>query len=124
MDQFAANVLQEICEHDWIKERCFHEGDNLLKANQLLEPALGRRAQNLLHTICYSQSHEFRRQSELATKDLIRNILQKLEIWTLRESLLEFKLLVELEKQQNKDRYHVNRNRFSKFKEGPTIIVI
>ncbi|CAF0769772.1 unnamed protein product, partial [Brachionus calyciflorus] len=105
LDQFASTVLQEICEHDWIKERCFHEGDNLLKTNQLLEPALGRRAQNLLHIICYPQSHELRKQNEQSsTKDFIRNILQNLDIWTLRESLLEFKLMIELEKQ--KERYY------------------
>jgi mediator of RNA polymerase II transcription subunit 12 len=101
-------VLQEICEHDWIKERCFHEGDNLLKANQLLEPALGRRAQNLLHIICYPQSHDLRKQNEQSsTKDFIRNILQNLDIWTLRESLLEFKLMIELEKQKERNTYYV-----------------
>lgn len=103
LDQFAANVLQEISEHDWVKERCFHEGDNLLKANQLLEPALGRRAQNLLHIICYPQSHDLRKQNDQSsTKDFIRNILQNLDVWTLRESLLEFKLMIELEKQKER----------------------
>jgi hypothetical protein len=105
LDQFSSNVLLEICEHDWIKERCFNEGDNLLKPNQLLEPALGRRAQNLLHIICYPHSHQLRKQNEQSsTKDFIKNILQNLNLWTLRESLLEFKLMFELEKQ--KDRYY------------------
>ena len=105
LDQFASNVLFEICEHDWIKERCFNEGDNLLKQNQLLEPALGRRAQNLLHIIFYPQSHHLRKQNEQSsTKDFIKNMLQNLDLWTLRESLLEFKLMLELEKQ--KDRYY------------------
>ena len=100
LDQFAANVLQEICEHDWIRERCFNEGDNLLKQNQLLEPALGRRAQNLLHIICYPQTHHLRKlqNEQCATKDFIKYILQTLDIWTLRESLLEFKLMIELQK--------------------------
>ena len=103
--QFAGNVLHEICEHDWIKERCFHEGDNLLKSNQLLETALGRNAQNLLHIICYPQPHELRKQNEqTSTKDFIRYILENLNIWTFRESLLEFKLMIELEKQR--DRYY------------------
>jgi len=102
LDQYASNVLQEICEHDWIKERCFNEGDNLLKTNQLLEPALGRRAQNLLHIICYPRSHHLRKQNEQSsTKDFIKNILQNLDIWTLRESLLEFKLMIELQKQKD-----------------------
>lgn len=105
LDQFASNVLQEICEHNWIKERCFNEGDNLLRPNQLLEPALERRAQNLLHIICYPRSHHLRKQNEQSsTKDFIKNILQNLDIWTLRESLLEFKLIIELPKQ--KDNYY------------------
>ena len=105
LDQFASNVLFEICEHDWIKERCFNEGDNLLKQNQLLEPALGRRAQNLLQIIFYPQSQHLRKQNEQSsTKDFIKNMLQNLDLWTLRESLLEFKLMLELEKQ--KERYH------------------
>ena len=112
LDQYASNVLQEICEHDWIKERCFNEGDNLLKTNQLLEPALGRRAQSLLHIICYPRNHHLRKQSEHAsTKDLIKLILQNLDIWTLRESLLEFKLMIELQKQ--KDSHYVRNFSFS-----------
>lgn len=102
LDQYASNVLQEICSHDWIKERCFNEGDNLLKTNQLLEPALGRRAQSLLHIICYPRNHHLRKQNEQSsTKDFIKNILQNLDIWTLRESLLEFKLMIELQKQKD-----------------------
>ncbi len=106
LDQFAMNVLHEICEHDWIKERCYREGDNLLRPNQLLEPALNRRAQNLLHIICYPQNHYMRKHNEhsSSTKDFIRNILQNLNIWNLRESILEFKLMIELEKQ--KERYY------------------
>ena len=105
LDQYSASVLVEICEHDWVKERCFNEGENLLKANQLLEPALGRRAQNLLHIICYPRSaNHIRKQSEQSsTKDFIKSLLTNLDLWTLRESLLEFKLMFELEKQ--KDRY-------------------
>ncbi len=105
LDQFASSVLQEICEHNWIKERCFNEGDNLLKQNQLLEPALGRRAQSLLHIICYPRAHHLRKQNEQSsTKDFIKNILQSLDIWTLRESLLELKLMIELQTQ--KDNYY------------------
>lgn len=105
LDQFASNVLQEICEHDWIKERCFKAGDILLNPTQLLEPTLGRRAQTLLHIICYPRTHHLRRQNEQAsTKDFIKNILQNLDIWTLRESLLEFKVRIELQKQ--KDSYY------------------
>jgi mediator of RNA polymerase II transcription subunit 12 len=110
LDQYASNVLQEICEHDWIKERCFNEGDNLLKTNQLLEPALGRRAQSLLHIICYPRNHHLRKQNEQSsTKDFIKTILQNLDIWTLRESLLEFKLMIELQKQ--KDNHYVRNFR-------------
>lgn len=113
MDQFAGAVLQEICEHDWIKERCFREGDNLLKPNQLLEPALQRKSQNLLHIICYPPNHEIRRQTEQScTKDFIIKLLQKLDIWTLRESLIEFKLMVELDKQKD-HRITVNFNNFA-----------
>lgn len=102
IEQYASNVLHEICEHDWIRERCFNEGDNLLKVNQLLEPALGRRAQILLHIIFYPRNHYLRKQNEqTSTKDFIKIILQNLDIWTLRESLLEFKLMIELQKQKD-----------------------
>lgn len=102
IEQFASSVLHEICEHDWIRERCFNEGDNLLKVNQLLEPALGRRAQILLHIIFYPRNHYLRKQNEqTSTKDFIKIILQNLDIWTLRESLLEFKLMIELQKQKD-----------------------
>jgi hypothetical protein len=108
LDQFALSVLQEICEYGSVRERCYHEGDNLLKTNQLLEPALGRKAQNLLHIICYPAQHYLRKQTEQSsTKDFIRNILNDLDIWNLRESLLEFKLMIELEKQKTQERYYV-----------------
>lgn len=98
----AGAVLQEIGEHSWIKERCLHEGDTMLKSNQLLEPALNRKAQNLLHIIFYPPTHEFRRQTEQScTKDFIIKLFQKLDIWTLRESLIEFKLMLELERQKD-----------------------
>ncbi len=106
LDQFASHVLFEVREHDWIKERCLNEGDNLLKANQLLEPTLGRRAQNLLHIIFYPPTHHLRKQNEPSAKDFIKNILENLDLWSLRESLLEFKLMFELEKQKD-NRYHV-----------------
>ncbi len=106
LDQYALNVLYEICEHDWIKERCFYEGDNLLKPNQLLESALNRKAQNLLHIICYPKAYHLRKQQEQASnKDFTKNILQNLDLWNLRESLLEFKLMIELEKQKE-NRYY------------------
>ena len=72
LEQFASNVLQEICDYDWIKERCFSEGDNLLRTNQLLESAIGRKAQNLFHIIAYPRSHYLRKQNEQSsTKDFI-----------------------------------------------------
>jgi hypothetical protein len=72
LDQYASNVLQEIC------------------------------AQNLLHIICYPRNHHLRKQNEQSsTKDFFKNILQNLDIWTLRESLLEFKLMIELQKQKD-----------------------
>ena len=50
-------------------------------------------------------SHHSRKQNEQSsTKDFIKSMLQNLDLWTLRESLLEFKLMFELEKQ--KERYH------------------
>lgn len=75
LDQFASNVLQEICEHNWIKERCFNEGGKLLNQNQLLEPALGRRAQNLLHIICYPRSHHLRKQNEQSSTKVLTILL-------------------------------------------------
>ena len=109
LDQFALSLLQEICENDWIKERCYHEGDSLLKTNQLLEAALGRKAQNLLHIICYPPTHYIRKMNEqAATKDFIRIILQNLDIWNLREALLEFKLMIELERQKEQPRLYVS----------------
>jgi hypothetical protein len=50
-------------------------------------------------------SHHSRKQNEQSsTKDFIKSMLQNLDLWTLRESLLEFKLMYELEKQ--KEKYH------------------
>ena len=63
-------------------------------------------AQNLLQIIFYPHmSHHSRKQNEQSsTKDFIKSMLQNLDLWTLRESLLEFKLMYELEKQ--KEKYH------------------
>lgn len=125
IDQIGWRVLQEICDHDWVKERCHHEGDNLLKPNLLLEPALGRKAQNLLHVIYYPPTHYMRtKQNELsAAKDFVLFILQNLNIWNMRESLLELKLLTELEKSQPNSKLQTERMTVSFIKNNLSIHV-
>jgi mediator of RNA polymerase II transcription subunit 12 len=107
INQFAGLVLQEICSQDWIKERCLKEGENLLKPVHLLESAL-LKPQTLLRIICYPENHHLRNINDqiTSTKDVIRNILQNLDIWTLRESLLELKLMIETQK--SKDCHYVS----------------
>lgn len=101
--QLASVVLQEICAQDWIKERCLKEGDNLLMPNHLCEAALGKGPQKLWRIICYPENHQLRNINDqvMSTKDVIRNILQNLDIWSLRESLLEFKLMIEMQKSKD-----------------------
>ena len=107
INQFAGLVLQEICSQDWIKERCLKEGENLLKPVHLLESAL-QKPQTLLRIICYPENHHLRNINDqiTSTKDVIRNVLQNLDIWTLRESLLELKLMIETHK--SKDCHYVS----------------
>lgn len=101
--QLASVVLQEICAQDWIKERCLKEGDNLLAPNHLCEAALGKGPQKLWRIICYPENHQLRNINDqvMSTKDVIRNILQNLDIWSLRESLLELKLMIEMQKSKD-----------------------
>jgi predicted transcriptional regulator with HTH domain len=53
-----------------------------------------------LRIICYPENHHLSNISDQirSTKDDIRNILQNLDKWTLRESLLELKLTIVTQK--------------------------
>lgn len=99
LNQFASIVLQEICSQNWIKERCLKAGDDLLKQNHLCEAALGKGPQKLWRIICYPEYHQLRNINDqcMSTKEIIRNILLNLDMWTLRESLMEFKLMIEMQ---------------------------
>ncbi len=116
MSLVAANVLQDICSHNWIKERCLKQSKNILDPIYLLESAL-LKPQTLLRIICYPENHHLRNINEqvTSTKDVIRHILQCLDIWTLRESLLELRLMIEI--QESKDCHYVSKFQHSKRKK-------
>ncbi|KAG1673141.1 Mediator of RNA polymerase II transcription subunit 12-like protein [Nymphon striatum] len=101
LSEFAKHALLQICNQDWIYERCLKDPDILCTQEMLLDPMLSnRQAQQLLQLICHpgcSLNSEVRSDdsSTLTSecKQHVIRILQNLDQWTLRVSWLELLLM-------------------------------
>ncbi|GAB6019774.1 hypothetical protein CHUAL_001322 [Chamberlinius hualienensis] len=94
LSDFAKHVLKQICNQDWVRERCLKDPEILCTDGYLVDSRLtNKQAQQLLQLICHPQSAASLCDIASDSKQMITNILQKLDQWTLRVSWLELQLM-------------------------------
>ncbi|CAF0940583.1 unnamed protein product [Rotaria sordida] len=94
----SMRVLKICCDQDWIQERCLKESDTLCNQTNLCDKLLDDgQAQQLLRFICYKSTSELTKVSfDKGPKPIISSLLQNLNQWTLRATILELKLMIKI----------------------------
>ena len=94
----SMRVLKLCCDQDWIQERCLKESDTLCNQTNLCDKLLDDgQAQQLLRFICYKSTSDLTRVSfDKGPKPIISSLLQNLNQWTLRATILELKLMIKI----------------------------
>ncbi|CAF1122651.1 unnamed protein product [Adineta steineri] len=94
----SMRVLKLCCDQDWIQERCLKESDTLCNQTNLCDKLLDDgQAQQLLRFICYKSTSELTKVSfDKGPKPIISSLLQNLNQWTLRATILELKLMIKI----------------------------
>lgn len=94
LSEFAQHVLKQICTQEWVLECCLKNCDEMCKDEILLDNMLNKKqAQRLLHMICYDQDTNAKIEANMDQKAQIVRILENLEQWSLRISLLDLQLM-------------------------------
>ncbi|XP_066905955.1 mediator of RNA polymerase II transcription subunit 12 isoform X3 [Halyomorpha halys] len=94
LSELAQVVLKEMCSEEWILERCLQRPEELCTQDLMLDSMLtAKQAQRLLHMICYPDRPVIS-DANLDQKTMITNILENLELWTLRVSWLDMQLML------------------------------
>ena len=95
LSEFAQHVLKQICTQEWVLECCLKNSDDLCKNGVLLLDNMltNKQAQRLLHMICYDNETNIKIEANLDQKSMIVRILENLEQWSLRISLLDLQLM-------------------------------
>uniref|UniRef100_A0A8C5S4Z7 Mediator complex subunit 12 n=1 Tax=Laticauda laticaudata TaxID=8630 RepID=A0A8C5S4Z7_LATLA len=93
LDVYAKYVLRSICQQEWVGERCLK---SLCEdSNDLQDPVLSStQAQRLMQLICYPHRLLDNEEGENPQRQRIKRILQNLDQWTMRQSLLELQLMI------------------------------
>lgn len=93
LSDFAQHVLRQICSQEWILERCLQNPEELCQDGVLIDPMLtAKQAQRLLHMICYPET-DAGAKAEMDQSAQIVRILENLEQWSIRISLLDLTLM-------------------------------
>ncbi|XP_023221820.1 mediator of RNA polymerase II transcription subunit 12-like protein [Centruroides sculpturatus] len=95
LSEFAKHVLRQICSQEWIRELCLRDPDLLcsqdLSVNSVLSP---QQARQLLQMICHPKVEiNIGNEDSVDQRQMITNILQNLDLWTLQVSWLELQLM-------------------------------
>ncbi|XP_014240194.1 mediator of RNA polymerase II transcription subunit 12 isoform X2 [Cimex lectularius] len=94
LSELAQLVLKEMCSEEWVLERCLQRPEDLCTQDMMLDSMLtAKQAQRLLHMICYPDN-PVSTDVNLDQKTMITNILENLELWTLRVSWLDMQLML------------------------------
>uniref|UniRef100_A0A8C6XN37 Mediator complex subunit 12 n=1 Tax=Naja naja TaxID=35670 RepID=A0A8C6XN37_NAJNA len=82
-----------LCPQEWVGERCLK---SLCEdSNDLQDPVLSStQAQRLMQLICYPHRLLDNEEGENPQRQRIKRILQNLDQWTMRQSLLELQLMI------------------------------
>lgn len=95
LSEFAKHVLRQICSQEWIRELCLRDPDLLCSqdpsVNSVLTP---QQARQLLQMICHPKVEiNIGNEDSIDQRQIITNILQNLDLWTLLVSWLELQLM-------------------------------
>ncbi|XP_062609383.1 mediator of RNA polymerase II transcription subunit 12-like protein isoform X4 [Saccostrea cucullata] len=95
LSDFARHALREMCKQDWVQEKFLKDPEGVQSSDLLLDNMLSnKQAQQLLQMICYPNGVPNQVDgSEPDVKQIIQRVLQTLDMWGLRVSLLELQLL-------------------------------
>uniref|UniRef100_A0A4W3I9L6 Mediator complex subunit 12 n=1 Tax=Callorhinchus milii TaxID=7868 RepID=A0A4W3I9L6_CALMI len=93
LDVYAKYVLKNICQQEWVGERCLK---SLCEdSSALQDPVLtNKQAQRLLQLICYPHRQLDSEEGDNQQRQRIKRILQNLDQWTMRQSSLELQLMI------------------------------
>ncbi|XP_040577805.1 mediator of RNA polymerase II transcription subunit 12-like protein isoform X2 [Lepeophtheirus salmonis] len=92
LSDFAKYTLRQICLQQWVYDRCFQVPDDLLRNGTLLDPMLSsKQAQTLLRLICSGSGSSYFAGTESPRKSIV-TILNNLDEWNLRVSIVDIKL--------------------------------
>ncbi|XP_078403088.1 mediator of RNA polymerase II transcription subunit 12 isoform X3 [Cetorhinus maximus] len=93
LDAYAKYVLKNICQQEWVGERCLK---SLCEdSSALQDPVLtNKQAQRLLQLICYPHRQLDSEEGDNPQRQRIKRILQNLDQWTMRQSSLELQLMI------------------------------
>lgn len=94
LSEFAQHVMKQICSQEWVLECCLKNCEEMCQDENLLEDMLtNKQAQRLLHMICYDQETNTKIEANMDQKAQIIRILENLEQWSMRISLLDLQLM-------------------------------
>ncbi|XP_052783955.1 mediator of RNA polymerase II transcription subunit 12-like protein isoform X1 [Mya arenaria] len=97
LSEFSKHSLRELCSQDWVREKFLRDPEGLFNPEMLLDNKLSpEQTQQLVRMICYPQTVVRKLEEEeedLDEMDVIRRILEGLDLWMLRVSLLELNLM-------------------------------
>lgn len=95
LSEFAQHVIKQICSQEWVLECCLKNCEEMCDESNLLEVNMltNKQAQRLLHMICYDQETNAKIEANMDQKSQIIRILENLEQWSMRISLLDLQLM-------------------------------
>ncbi|XP_060562886.1 mediator of RNA polymerase II transcription subunit 12-like protein [Ruditapes philippinarum] len=95
LSEFSKHSLREMCSQDWVREKFLRDPEGLFNSEMLLDTMLSsEQTQQLVRMICYPSSAASKMDDdEIDNKETISRILETLDPWTLRVSLLELNLM-------------------------------
>ncbi|KAM9316506.1 mediator of RNA polymerase II transcription subunit 12-like protein [Gastrophryne carolinensis] len=96
LSEYAEYVLKTICQQEWVGDHCLKEPERLCSDKDLiLDPVLSKKqAQKLLWLICYPHTERKSLEGDNIQQVRIKQILQNLDQWTIRQSWLEIQLMI------------------------------
>ncbi|KAJ8310216.1 hypothetical protein KUTeg_012081 [Tegillarca granosa] len=89
LSEFAKHALKEMCRQEWVQEKFLKDPDGVLSSDLLLDPMLTNK-----QMICYPNGVPNQVEGcDPDNKQVIYRVLQTLNQWGLRVSLLELQLM-------------------------------
>ena len=112
LGELAHMALMQICNQDWVRDRCLAVTEDLCKQGLLLDNYLpAQQAQHLLRLICHTAdttSKQHHAADHQHPTRVITRMIRDLDEWSLRASMIDIKLMYLLEKKSSENVNSVN----------------